>query len=266
MRTDWFPDLVHPRSKSSETAPPRGVLADHLVTFAPWIAYIVLIQVTGSWRLGFVVGLAVSAGVVAWRAFCRDSRFMDVGTLCYCAAMSAISLTFPSSPLRAFNVPLSLGVVGVLSSLTLVFPPPFTYRTHRGKVPDWILDDRDLHGRMMQVHRVATGSWALAQILAGVFGAALVAANFKTAVVAVEVIGTVVPVGVTRTQHLRFLTSAGSRGEGAVAERDAVTGEDRGTPCRDEEEPQLTGGELELRSERPADVDIAPSFPGPSPR
>ena len=74
--------------------------------------------------------------------------------------MSAISPDLPVFAAARVQRPLSLGVVGVLSSLTLVFPP-FTYRTHRGKVPDWILDDRDLHGRMMQVHRVATGSWAL---------------------------------------------------------------------------------------------------------
>lgn len=84
----------------------RAVLPDYLVTLAPWLGYIALTQVTDSWRLGFLIGSAVSTGVVTWRTLRRDSRFMDLGTLCYCAAMSAVSLAFPSSPLRPFNVPL----------------------------------------------------------------------------------------------------------------------------------------------------------------
>jgi hypothetical protein len=229
----------------------RGVLPDYLVTLAPWLGYIALTEVTDSWRLGFLVGLAVSAGVVTWRTLRKDSRFMDVGTLCYCATMSAVSLAFPSSPLRPFAVSLSLVTVGALSLFSLVFPPPFTYRIHRSKVAAWIIADKSLHAIMMHAHRVATGSWAVAQALAGIVCAALVPANVTPAILAAQVVGVSVPVCVTHTQHRRFLRSVASHKEMAPNRGDAMTAED----TKDA-----------LTAEEPAGTETSPRpAPGPVP-
>jgi hypothetical protein len=194
----------------------RGTLADYLITFAPWIGYIALTEFAGSWRLGFIVGLAISAGTLVWRVLHGDSRFMEVGTLAYCAAMTAVSQIFPDSPLRPYNVPLSLVVVGLLSLVSLAMRSPFTYRIARDKVPGWILKDASHHARLFHAHVVATSSWAAAQTAAGALGALLIGVRLVPIAISAQVIGTLVPVGVTRYQHERFMHSA-------VATQDAAS-------------------------------------------
>jgi hypothetical protein len=179
-------------------------LVDYGITFAPWAGYIVFTHVFGSWKYGFLVGLALSVAIVAGRTLQHDSRFLDLGTLVYCAAMTAVSTTHPSSPIRAYNLPLSLGAVGTLSSASLAMRSPFTYRIARDHVPKELLDS-PIHRRLLyRAHIVATSCWAGSQLVAGGVSAAMVAAKTgSAAVIAVQSVGTLVPVAATRFQHER---------------------------------------------------------------
>jgi hypothetical protein len=195
----------------------RETIGDYLLTFAPWIAYVILTEAADSWRLGFAIGLTISAGTVAWRTLCRDSRFIDVGTLCYCAAMTAVSMIYPDSPLRPYNIPLSAVAVGLLSLASVISGSPFTYRIARDKVPGWILEDPAQHARLLRAHMTATKSWAAAQTAAGTLGAAFIGTKLAPAAVTVEVIGTLTPVGITRFQHERFINSVAPSDHPAAA-------------------------------------------------
>jgi hypothetical protein len=178
------------------------------MTFAPWIAYVSITEIADSWGAGFAVGLTISAGIVIWRTIHGDSRFIDVGTLCYCATMTAVSLTYPDSSLRPYNIPLSSAVVGLLSLASIMIRPPFTYRIAREKVPDWIFTDAPHHARFLRAHMTATRSWAVAQATGGALGAVFIAARLVPVAITAQVIGTLVPVGITRFQHERFMHSA----------------------------------------------------------
>jgi hypothetical protein len=195
----------------------RRTIGDYLVTFAPWIAYVFITEISDSWGVGFVVGLTISAGIVIWRTIRRDSRFIDVGTLSYCAAMTAVSLIYPDSPLRPYNIPLSSGAVGLLSLASIVIRPPFTYRIACDKVPEWILKDVVHQARLLRAHMTATRSWAVAQTVGGALGAVLIAVGLAPFSIIAQLIGTVVPVGITRLQHERFMHSVMAPGNSAVA-------------------------------------------------
>ena len=189
------------------TSKERNVIYDYLLTFAPWVAYIICTEAANSWRLGFAVGLAISIALVTWRTIRRDSRFIDIGTLCYCSIMTAVSLTFPHSPIKPYNMPLSLAAVGLLSFFSLAARSPFTYRIARDKVPAWIIDDSVQHARLFRAHVIATRSWAAAQTAGGALGAILIGARIAPAAVAAQAIGTLLPVAITRIQHEHFLGS-----------------------------------------------------------
>jgi hypothetical protein len=187
----------------------RSTLVDYAATFAPWLCYILATLVLGSWRFGFVLGFAASAAVVGWRMIHGDRRFIDLGTLGYCTAMAGVSVAFPRSPIGPYNIPLSMTAFGALSLISLAIRSPFTYQVARDKVPQWILDDPDHHGRLRRAHVTATAAWAAAQITAGVSGIGLIEARLAAAVVATQVAGTLMPAGVTRYQHDRSVRLAG---------------------------------------------------------
>jgi hypothetical protein len=203
--------------------PDTGVLRDYLISFAPWIAYILVLQAASSWRFGFAVGLGIAAVVVAMRVTKGDSRFLDVGTLVYCGVMTVVSELDPTSPLKPYNVPLSLTAIGLLSVVSLLMRSPFTYRIERNHVPAHVLQDTALHRHFYRVHVIATSSWAVSQGVAAAIGALLIHAKLAPGAVVVQTVGTLTPIGMTRFHHERFLQSVeeGHQGEGAAAQPEA---------------------------------------------
>lgn len=238
-------DSLHTASeaRTAHNSMRTKTIGDYLLTLAPWIAYALITDFSDSWSAGFAVGLTISAGTVIWRTIHRDSRFIDVGTLSYCAVMTAVSLTYPDSPLRPYNIALSSGVVGALSLISIVISPPFTYRIARDKVPDWVLRDAAKQAMLLRAHITATKSWTVAQTAAGALGSVFIAAGLAPVAIAAQLIGTLVPAGFTRFQHDRFMRSAvasanstvtpedpaGARGDG-VCEHHVVAESDKGSP------------------------------------
>jgi len=181
-----------------------GTLADYAISFAPWAGYIAFSHLLGSWKYGFLVGLASSVAIVTVRSVEHDSRFLDVGTLVYCAVMSVVSTTHPTSPIRQYNLPLSLGAVGGISSASLAMKSPFTYRIAREHVPREMLENPAHQRLLYRAHVLATSWWAASQLAAGTASAAMVAVKTgPAAVIAVQSVGTLLPVAATRFHHER---------------------------------------------------------------
>jgi hypothetical protein len=197
-----------------------GVVLDYVVSLAPWAGYVAFTNALGSWRYGFVVGLGLSAAIVAWRTYKRDSRLLDVGTLTYCAAMTILSSADPSSPIRPYNLPLSMAAVGSLSTGSIIAKSPFTYRIARSHVEPSVLEDPAHHRILYRAHLIATSSWAVGQGVAAGASAICVAVGSAAAAIALQSVGTLVPVVMTRYQHER---AARARERGQLEEEKGQT-------------------------------------------
>lgn len=180
-----------------------GEILDYLFSFAPWIGYVVLTRTANSWADGYTLGLGLAFALVVWRTIRRDSRFMDIGTLCFCAVMSAVSVSDPTSPLRPYNLPLSMAAVAALSAASLVMRSPFTFRIARRHVEDEVLNDPDRLKKLYQAHVAATSWWAGSQIVAAAASALCVAARSVGWASVLQGLGTLIPVGMTRYHHGR---------------------------------------------------------------
>lgn len=231
-----------------EPAPRRNfsVLLDYAVSLSPWAGYVAFTNLLGSWKYGFVVGLGLSAAIVAWRSYRRDSRFLDVGTLTYCAAMTVLSTVDPTSPVRPYNLPLSMAAVGGLSTGSIVVGSPFTYRIARTHVAQALLDDPVHHRLLYRAHLVATSSWAVAQGVAAAASAICVAAGSTVVAIVVQSVGTLVPVGMTRFQHERAEKAQ------AAAAHDVEPAPAEVPPADEQEEAPVTADESQPAPAPPA--------------
>lgn len=180
-----------------------GELLDYLLSFAPWVGYVVLTRAANSWGDGYALGLGLAFALVVWRTIRRDSRFIDIGTLCFCAVMTAVSVSDPKSPLRPYNLPLSMAAVAFLSAASLAMRSPFTFRIARRHVDVDLLDDPERFQKLYQAHVAATSWWAGSQIVAAGASALCVAAHSVGWASVLQGAGTIVPVGMTRYHHGR---------------------------------------------------------------
>lgn len=216
------------REHDAASEGPLSTLADYAISLSPWAGYVIFTNVLDSWRDGFVVGLAMSALVFVIRTIRHDSRFLDAGTLAYCAAMAALSSIDPGSPVRAYNLPLSMSAIGGISSASLAIKSPFTYRIARDHVPPAILEDPHRNGILYRAHVVATTWWAASQLLAAGTSALLLVAGERVPAIAVQAVGTLVPVALTRYQHERVAKGFGEDGVNHGAQgRPALSGDSR---------------------------------------
>jgi hypothetical protein len=176
-------------------------LVDYLISFAPWIGYVVLTRVLNSWGDGYALGLGLAFAVVVWRTVKHDSRFMDVGTLAFCAGMTIVSLSDPTSPLRPYNLPLSMAAVGAISLISLVIRSPFTFRIARQHVDDEVLQNPQRMSQLYRSHVAATSWWAGSQFTAAGASAICVAGKSGVLATVVQSVGTLLPAGMTRYHH-----------------------------------------------------------------
>ena len=180
-----------------------GELVDYLLSFAPWVGYVVLTHVLGSWSDGYALGLGLAFALVAWRTLRRDSRFMDVGTLCFCGVMTAVSVSDPTSPLRPYNLPLSMAAVSGISVVSLAIRSPFTFRIARLHVDKTVLDDPGRLNALYKAHVAATSWWAGSQFVAAAASAVCVGMKSVVGATVIQSVGTILPAGMTRYHHGR---------------------------------------------------------------
>jgi hypothetical protein len=191
-----------------------GELADYLVSFAPWLGYVVLTNVLGSWSDGYTLGLGLAFGLVVYRTIRRDSRFLDIGTLCFCAVMTAVSVSDPKSPLRPYNLPLSMAAVSAISVVSLAIRSPFTFRIARLHVDTDILDDPKRLNSLYHAHVAATSWWAGSQFVAASASAICVGARSVLGAAVIQSVGTLLPAGMTRYHHDRAARPPGDDTDG----------------------------------------------------
>jgi hypothetical protein len=178
-------------------------LLDYVVSFVPWIGYVVLTHVLNSWADGYSFGLGLAAAVVAWRMIRRDSRFLDVGTLLFCAVMTVVSVSDPKSPVRPYNLPLSMAAVGAISLVSLLIRSPFTFRIATRHVGEAVLKDPSRVKTLYRAHFAATSWWAGSQFTAAGASALCVAGKSGALAAVFQSVGTLIPVGMTRYQHTK---------------------------------------------------------------
>jgi len=212
-----------------------GELLDYVLSFGPWVGYVVLTRALGSWSDGYTLGLGLAFCLVAWRTMRHDSRFMDVGTLCFCGIMTTVALSDPTSPLRPYNLPLSMAAVAALSALSLAMRQPFTFRIARSHVDDELLNDPQRLKVLYSAHVAATSWWAGSQMLAAGASAACVAGRSVVLASLFQGVGTLVPVGMTRYHHSRG-TRAPSEDDEARDLRAAKMDPERDDPEHDDPE------------------------------
>jgi hypothetical protein len=211
-----------------------GEVLDYLLSFAPWIGYVVLTRAANSWADGYSIGLGIAFALVAWRTIRRDSRFIDIGTLCFCAVMTAVSVSDPTSPLRPYNLPLSMAAVAALSTASLVMGSPFTFRIARRHVEDDILDDPDRFQTLYKAHVAATSWWAGSQIVAAGASALCVGAHLLGWASVIQAVGTLVPVGMTRYHHGRGTRPVAPVESEKESEAESTSGSDSSGSEREE--------------------------------
>lgn len=183
---------------------PALTFADYVRTLLPWAAYIAGTHAIGSWKYGFIIGTGVAAAIVVNEIAHRQSRFMDLGTLLFCVCMTAAALYNAKSILKTYNLPLSLAFIGLLSAVSLLMRSPFTYRCHRDHLPDAALKSTAAHEVIYRRHVTATAVWAISELLAGGASALLILNHHGGWAIAVQIAGTLVPMGYTRFTHERI--------------------------------------------------------------
>jgi hypothetical protein len=128
---------------------------------------------------------------------------LDIGTLVFCAVMTIVSVSDPKSPLRPYNLPLSMAAVGTISLLSLLIRSPFTFRIASRHVGEDVLKDPAKVKTLYQAHVAATSWWAGSQFTAAGASALCVAGKSGVLAAVFQSVGTLIPVGMTRYHHAK---------------------------------------------------------------
>ena len=170
---------------------------NYLRGFIPWIAFAV---VSGfSWQWAAVLGLAGSVGLLIQARAKKvplDSQILEVSTLIYFAALTALSLSQPQSGLHQFTGAMSMGWLALTAFGGLAVRRPFTLGIAKLQTPKELWNTPVFQ----RVNYVLTSVWAVAflitAIVLSIFDATRVS---EVAAIIVQVAGFVLPALFTRT-------------------------------------------------------------------
>jgi hypothetical protein len=159
--------------------------------FIPWIAFAAISTV--GWQWGALAGLA--AGVYLIRKNRRagvaaDALILDISTVLYFAAITALAFAAPGSPLRPYSGAISFLWLAVTAFGGLAIGRPFTVGIARQTTPQeyWHTP------AFLRINKVITTAWGTAFLLTGIAVAVCDAANAGALTSTVlEVIGFVAP-------------------------------------------------------------------------
>jgi positive regulator of sigma E activity len=170
---------------------------NYLRGFIPWIAFAV---VSGfSWQWAAALGLVGSVGLLIQARAKRiplDSQILEVSTLIYFAALTALSLSQPHSGLHQFTGAMSMGWLALTAFGGLALRRPFTLGIAKLQTPKELWNT----SVFKRINYVITSVWALAflitAIVLSIFDATQVS---EVAAIIVQVAGFVLPALFTRT-------------------------------------------------------------------
>ena len=164
---------------------------NYLRGFIPWIAFAVIS--TAGWQWGALSGLVI--GVVMLIGQRRagvtfDALILELSTVVYFAALTALAFAAPNSPLHAYSGVLSFGWLALTAWGTLAIRRPFTLGIARRGTP------REMWRTpvFLRVNVVITSVWAGAFTLTAIAIALCVASGLGSgASITCQVIGFAVP-------------------------------------------------------------------------
>jgi hypothetical protein len=180
----------------------------YLRAFAPWIAFAVI--PSGDWQWAALVALAISVfGVIRQTRSGQplDAQVIEVGSAVYFAALAALALADPHTPLHAYAPCLASGALGLIAGLSLVMRRPFTLGIAKQSVSreHW---DSPL---FIRTNMIITAAWT-ASLVVGCLVLAFLAHSSLLARSAVQVAAFVVPLVFT----VRYAARARARGRAAA--------------------------------------------------
>jgi hypothetical protein len=131
----------------------------YLRGFIPWIAFAVISP--DGWRWGALAGLLT--GLVLLQAQRRkgvaaDALILEISTVVYFAALTALAFAAPGSPLHHYSGVLSLGWLALTAWGTLAVRRPFTLGIARQNTPPEYWN----RPRFLRTNVVITTVWAAA--------------------------------------------------------------------------------------------------------
>lgn len=164
---------------------------NYLRGFIPWIVFAV---VSGfSWQWAALLGLVGSVGLLIQaraRKIPLDSQILELSTLVYFAALTALSFSQPSSGLHNYTGAMSMGWLALTAFGGLAIRRPFTLGIAKLQTPKELWNSPVF----TKVNYVITSVWAVAflvtAIVLGIFDALHVG---EVASITVQVAGFVLP-------------------------------------------------------------------------
>lgn len=164
---------------------------NYLRGFIPWIAFAV---VSGfNWQWAALLGLVGSVGLLIQARAKRiplDSQILELSTLVYFAALTALAFSQPTSGLHSYTGAMSMGWLALTAFGGLAIRRPFTLGIAKLQTPKELWDTPVFK----KVNYVITSVWAVAFLLTaivlGIFDALHVG---ETVSIIVQVAGFVLP-------------------------------------------------------------------------
>ncbi len=186
---------------------------NYLRGFIPWIAFAI---VSGfSWQWAALVGLVGSVGLLIQARVKKiplDSQILELSTLVYFAALTALAFSQPNSGLHNYTGAISMGWLALTAFGGLALRRPFTLGIAKLQTPMELWDTPVFK----KVNYVITSVWAVAFLVTAIVLAIFDAVRVgETVSIIVQVAGFVLPALFTRSYPERVR----ARYAGQLAER-----------------------------------------------
>jgi len=173
---------------------------NHLSSLGPWIASPLASALVG-WRAGAAAALAVCVVGLALEGRAAASYPFRAAGLVFFAALTAVALTDPTTPLHHFVPALIPATLAVAAFLSVIAGRPFTLAFARRVAPREYWDTP----LFTHINVVLTTVWAVSfGIMAVVIASTLaLAPQASIFIVGAQIAGFIVPMRITRTYPAR---------------------------------------------------------------
>jgi hypothetical protein len=184
----------------------------YLRAFAPWIAFAVI--PSSDWQWAALIALAISVIGIARQTrsgLPLDAQIIDIGSAVYFAALAALALADPHTPLHPYTASLASGALGLIAGVSLAMRKPFTLGIAKQSVPreHW---DSPL---FIRANMIITAAWT-ASLIIGCVVLAFLAHSSVLARSTVQIAAFVIPLVFTVRYAARARARARARGRAAA--------------------------------------------------
>lgn len=180
--------------------------------FVPWIAFAAIATV--GWQWGALAGLVTGAVLIRRNrraGVTADALILDISTVIYFAALTALAFAVPDSPLHHYSGAMSFGWLAVTAFGGLAVGRPFTI----GIAKQTTAQEFWHTPQFLRINQVITTVWATAFLLTGAAVAVCDAADAGAPLeIVFEVVGFAAPAVFTarypKAARKRYAALAGS--------------------------------------------------------